>query len=404
MSVRRLLTALVALVLAAIVYVVVQVLRPVPAFAVTAAARLPTALPGAAPHPRWPAGAEAAVGLSGVGPLAGNGGDQELAIASLAKMMTAYLVVRGHPLAPGASGPSITVTRADAASYTVDQKQGDSVVKVTAGEKLTEQQALAALLLPSGDNIADLLARWDAGSDSAFVGRMNAEARALGMDHTHYADPSGVSAATVSTARDQLELALRVMSVPALRQIVAMPQVTLPVAGVSYNVNYALGQDGIVGIKTGSTPQAGGCLAFAADKTVDGETATVVGVVLGVQPTKSEPSELKGVTLDSETLLNSVSGSLRPVRLVRAGTVLGRVGGPWTTGSPVRADSGVAVTGWPGTPVAVTVAGGRLARSVAAGQRVGTATVTVGTQVRHIPLSAVHAVTGPTLRWRLTRI
>lgn len=155
-------------------------------------------------------------------------------------MMTAYLVVRGHPLAPGASGPTITVTQAEAATYASDKKQGDSVVKVTAGEKLTEQQALQALLLPSGDNIVDLLAGWDAGSDSAFVAKMNAQARAFGMDHSHYADPSGVDSATVSTARDQLTLALRVMSVPCLQQIVAMPQVTLPVAGVSYNVNYAL--------------------------------------------------------------------------------------------------------------------------------------------------------------------
>jgi D-alanyl-D-alanine carboxypeptidase (penicillin-binding protein 5/6) len=65
------------------------------------------------------------------------------------------------------------------------------MVKVTAGEKLTERQVLEGMLLPSGDNIAALLAAWDAGSDSAFVARMNAQARAFGTDHTRYATPAG---------------------------------------------------------------------------------------------------------------------------------------------------------------------------------------------------------------------
>jgi D-alanyl-D-alanine carboxypeptidase (penicillin-binding protein 5/6) len=50
---------------------------------------------------------------------------------------------------------------------------------------------LEGMLLPSGDNIAALLAAWDAGSDSAFVARMNAQARAFGTDHTRYATPAG---------------------------------------------------------------------------------------------------------------------------------------------------------------------------------------------------------------------
>jgi hypothetical protein len=68
---------------------------------------------------------------------------------------------------------------------------------------------LEGMLLPSGDNIAALLAAWDAGSDSAFVARMNAQARAFGMDHTRYAGASGAGPATVSTARNQPTLARR---------------------------------------------------------------------------------------------------------------------------------------------------------------------------------------------------
>ena len=163
-----------------------------------------------------------------------------------------------HPLPAAGSGPAITVTAADAAAYASDERQGQSVVQVAAGEKLTERQALEAMLIPSGNNIASMLASWDAGSDGAFAAKMNARARSLGLHGTRYADASGADPATVSTASDQFGLTLRALQIPAFRQIVAMPQVTLPVAGVAYNVNSSLGHDGIVGVKTGSGSRPAG--------------------------------------------------------------------------------------------------------------------------------------------------
>ena len=129
--------------------------------------------------------------------LGAHGGSAPVPIASLAKIMTAYVVLRDHPLPAGGSGPAITVTAADAAAYASDQRQGQSVVKVAAGEKLTERQALEAMLIPSGNNIASMLARWDAGSEGAFVAKMNARARSLGLRSTRYADASGADPATV---------------------------------------------------------------------------------------------------------------------------------------------------------------------------------------------------------------
>ncbi len=136
------------------------------------------------------------------------------------------------------------------------------MVKVVAGEKLTEWQALAALLIPSGNNIADLLAAWDAGSLPAFVAEMDGQAWSLGLRGTRYADAGGAGPATVSTAADQFHLTVRALEIPVFRQIVALPQVRLPAAGLACNVNSALGHDGIDGVKTGSTPQADGCLVF----------------------------------------------------------------------------------------------------------------------------------------------
>ena len=159
--------------------------------------------------------------------------------------------------------------------------QHESVVPVAAGEQLTERQALQALLLPSANNIAAVLARWDAGSTARFVARMNATARSLGMTHTRYTDPSGYDDATVSTAADQVRIVDRAMRLPVFASIVATPSATLPVAGTVHNTNTLLGHDGFVGVKTGSDDAAGGCFAFRAIRWIDGKRTTITGVVLG---------------------------------------------------------------------------------------------------------------------------
>jgi len=381
----------------------VQLLRPVPPMALTASVTTVRVLPGVTPRPDWPGRAEAAVGLPGVGLLGAHGGSRPVPIASLAKIMAAYVVLRGHPLPAGGSGPPITVTAAEAA-YASDERHGQSVVKVERGEKLTERQALEALLIPSGNNIASMMADWDAGSEGAFVAKMNARARSLGLGSTRYADTSGADPATVSTAGDQFRLTLRALQIPAFRQIVAMPQVTLPVADVAYNVNASIGHDGIVGVKTGSSSQAGGCLAFAAIRTVAGSPVTIVGVVLGVRATAARPSELGGVIAASENLLASIGRGLEHAQVIRPGAVLGKVSSAWGAGPAAVAATGVNVTAWPGTPVTVTVRPRPLAHAIRAGQPVAQATVTIGGDVRRITLLASQAAPAPSVGWLLTRL
>src|SRR5206468_1169259 len=162
--------------------------------------------------------------------------------------MTAYLVLRDHPLRLGQDGPTITLTDADVAD--TDRRRGreESVVSIAAGERLTERQALQALLLPSANNIAAVLARWDAGSTDRFVARMNVTARSLGMTHPRYTDPSGYDAATVSTAADQVRVVERAMRASVFAGLVATPSATLPVAGSVYNTNALLGHHGFVGV------------------------------------------------------------------------------------------------------------------------------------------------------------
>jgi serine-type D-Ala-D-Ala carboxypeptidase (penicillin-binding protein 5/6) len=234
----------------------------------------------ALPRTVWPAPGQAAVQI-GQSQVQAGPNQHAAAIASVAKVMTAYLVLRDHPLGPGQDGPTITLTDADVADTDRRLGQRESVVSIAAGEQLTERQALQALLLPSANNIAAVLARWDAGSVDRFVARMNAAARSLGMTHTHYTDPSGYDDATVSTAADQVRLVDRAMRLPVFASIVATPSATLPVAGTVHNTNKLLGYDGFVGVKTGSTAAAGGCFAFRAIRWIHGKRTTITGVVLG---------------------------------------------------------------------------------------------------------------------------
>jgi serine-type D-Ala-D-Ala carboxypeptidase (penicillin-binding protein 5/6) len=234
----------------------------------------------AVPSTVWPADGQAAIRI-GRSQVQAGPNQHAAPIASVAKVMTAYLVLRDHPLGFGQDGPTITLTDADVADTDRRRQQQESVVSIAAGEQLTELQALQALLLPSANNIAVVLARWDAGSVEGFVARMNETARTLGMTDTRYTDPSGYDDATVSTAADQVRIVDRAMGLPVFASIVATPSATLPVAGTVDNTNTLLGYDGFVGVKTGSTAAAGGCFAFRAIRWIDGKRTTITGVVLG---------------------------------------------------------------------------------------------------------------------------
>jgi serine-type D-Ala-D-Ala carboxypeptidase (penicillin-binding protein 5/6) len=228
----------------------------------------------------WPSTGQGAY-VIGHGRPAVSPDEQPVPIASLAKVMTAYLVLKRHPLHAGESGRRFTVGLRDVANTEKMRRAGQSVVNVRAGEQLTERDALMAILLPSANNVALLVARQIDGSVASFVAEMNRTAHALRMSQTTYTDPSGYDAGTVSTALDQLRLAQVVVQDTTLAQIMTTRSYSLPVAGEVTNTNTLLGQDGFVGMKTGSDDAAGGCFMFQSVRRTDRGNVTVTGVVLG---------------------------------------------------------------------------------------------------------------------------
>jgi serine-type D-Ala-D-Ala carboxypeptidase (penicillin-binding protein 5/6) len=254
----------------------------------------------------WPLRGQAAFVLSAGKPMA-SPDEEQVPIASLAKVMSAYLTLERYPLSGAQDGFTITVSPAQAQAVAEDAREGQSVVALQAGEQLTERQLLEALLIPSGNNIAQMLAVQVAGSQTGFVAQMNAEARELGMDHTLYTDPSGFDPNTVSTAADQLRVFQHSLRYPVFRRIVSMASVTLPVAGTLTNYNPLIAE-GYAG-KTGSDSAAGGCLAFFTPVTVGGRRQTAVGVVLGQGEGSDTSALLAAAGEAAQELVGSVAGA-----------------------------------------------------------------------------------------------
>jgi D-alanyl-D-alanine carboxypeptidase (penicillin-binding protein 5/6) len=378
----------------------VQWFRPLPSPTFQSALLRTVRLAGTPLSLPWPTHGVAAMSLEGIGVIGQVGSTQPVPITGLTKVMTAYVVLKDHPLDPEADGPAIAVTAATIAEYQAELASQQSVVPVAAGETLTEAEALEALLVASGNDIATLLAEWDAGSTSAFVAKMNAAAHGLGLGATTFSDPSGFDSRSVSTPTDMIKLGEAAMALPVFRQIAALPQVTLPLAGLVYSLDYDLGHDGFVGIKTGSDSAAGGCFLFEAQRTVGGQEVTLVGAVLG-QRTASPTA----AALDSAaSLVRTAFTALGPMTVLAPGRPVGSIVAPWGPSVPVTMASSPSVLGWPGMTLPVEVHVGRLPTSVARGARVGQLDLGPPGQQVAVVLRASRAVGGPSVIWRLTRL
>ena len=362
---------------------------------------------GPAPAPAWPAAGQAALVVPGIGSLGSAGGDEPRPTASLAKVMTAYLTLKQYPLSRNAGGFTLTVTAADARAEADDARLDESVVAVRAGERLDERQLLEALLIPSGDNIARMLAAHDAGSVPEFVAEMNSTARALGMDKTTYTDPSGYEPTTVSDASDQLRVFERAMSFGVFRQIVSMPRVTLPVAGTveNYNPLIAEGYEG----KTGSDSEAEGCLAFFKRITVGGRRVTLVGVVLGQGTGGATYVILAAAAAAAERLVGSVTPAIRAHSVLPAGTavmVASSADGRRVNGVT---DDPLTVIGWAGLEEKLAFRPRSLGVELSAGQPIGAAALagslpTPTTNQTGTAVRASTALARPGILWRLEHL
>ncbi|MFD8269652.1 D-alanyl-D-alanine carboxypeptidase [Streptomyces althioticus] len=385
-----------------IVFAVVQNFRPLPTPTLVLTAQDSYTFEGGKPQIPWPENGQAALDVEGIGTFGSSGEQKPVPIASVAKVMTAYVILRDHPLKSGADGPRIEIDKA--AEEQSDAGQ-ESTVDVTEGDAISEREAVEAILIASANNVARLLARWDAGSEEAFVEKMNEAAEDLGMSDTTYTDPSGLNNTTVSTAVDQVKLARAAMRQPAFREVAAMMEYT-DYKGVKHgNWNRLVGKDDVVGIKTGTTTSALGNLSFAAKKDVDGEVHRIVGAVLR-QPEGGEDNTILSGALDAgHKLVLAGQDALRAETILRKGTVVGYADDGLGGRTPVVVTEDVKAVGWAGLEVKLTFAGTELPHTAEAGTEVGTLTVGDGRNgAVKVPVSLKEDLVEPGFTDKLTRV
>jgi len=225
----------------------------------------------------------------------------ERPMGSVTKVMTAYVVIEAGNL-----NRVITVPEGIVA---YDRKFDASTAGLVPGEKLTALQLLYAMMLPSGCDAAYTLATAYGPGFSAFVAKMNATAKKLGLSKTHFSDPSGLpnpgQYTNYSTVRDLISLGRDAMKLAVFRQVVAARSYHVA-AGAGHrahtwkNLNQLLtSYSGAIGIKTGFTAVAGECLLFEARR---GST-TLIGAVLHSAATESASDQAAPVR-DATAMLN----------------------------------------------------------------------------------------------------
>jgi len=307
--------------------------------------------------------------------------DSRRAMASITKIMTAVVALESSSLTE-----TVDVTSAAL-------RVGESTSFLRQGDRLTMQDMLEALLVKSGNDAAEAIAIHVSGSTDAFVDKMNRKAVALGLSDTHFKNAHGLDApGHKTTARDLAVLSRYAMSKPAFKSIVGKKQVTigtgrrketLPNTNVLIN-NY----EGVTGIKTGYTSDAGYCVVGSAERNDIGLYAVVLG-------TQNESSRFR----DARELLDWGFAHYRPQSLATSGTILAEA--PVsdyldvTVPAVVSADTTVAVLDLNG-PITRTVTVAAAKAPVSAGQTIGTATFTqAGRQIASIPLVAKYDVRKP---------
>lgn len=381
------------------VIVAFQLGRPLPDPVVRLSLPATVQVPGAAPTPPWPAGGQAAISVPAIGWRSSSPNAKAAPIASVAKVMTAYVILRDHPLHGAEEGPALTMRPVDVERYATGARAGQSELAVRVGERLSERQALAAVLVPSANNIAAALAEWDAGSTPAFVAKMNATAASLGMKTTTYTDPSGFDARTVSTPMDQVVLAEAAMQDPVFAALVAMPSATFPIAGTVKNYNSLIGQDGFVGVKTGSTFLSGGCLVFALRRDVEGRGVMVFGAVMGQQ---GRDIIAAGVAA-ARSLGIATAALLQPATVVEAGTGAGEVRAPWGASAPLVVGDGVRTVTTAGATFTLAPQHRPVRPRPAKGAVVATVGVDGPGTHTAVSVRTNGVVRAPSVWWRLTR-
>ncbi len=352
-----------------------------------------------------PASGAAAVSVSGADDYLGAdasdiwavaGADEVRPMASISKLITALVVLQAHPLAStDDQGPTITFDKADHDLYDAYYVLGATIAPMPTGTTLSEQDALATMLIPSASNYAEAISTWAFGSQSAFLRAARTWLADNGLNSTTMVEPTGIDARNTSTVGDLITLGKIAAADPVIAKITATRSVTISGPGTLTNTNDLLGSHGITGLKTGNLGEDAYNLLFTASVNVGTATPlSVTGVVLG-QPSHEELDQAV------EDLLDSLTGGFVSATVASGGQNVGTISTPWGSSAHLVVSDDVSMLTWSDTPISAVIDLSPAA-SYDDGQVVGTITWTAGPNTSTANVEVNGSVEPPGIWWRLT--
>ncbi len=376
---------------------------PLPAPTVTSQA--PSVSAGAAASLVLPSSGSARVSIDGgeqylgpdaAGVFASSGGDEARPVASIAKLVTALVVLDAHPLTDAADpGPTIAFTEADTDLYDRFYVQGVTIAKMPDGTRMPLHDALATMLLPSASNYAVAIARWGFGSEGAYVDAARSWLARNGLNDTRIVDATGIDARNTSTPGDLVALGRIAAANPVIAAITSLRSISVAGAGTVTNTNDLLGTLGVDGLKTGNLGDGTFNLLFTASLDVGiGTPLKITGIRLGGETHDSTDA-------DVARLLQSISDGFHDVPVGSLGATIGTITTPWGSEASLVLAKNAELRTWSDTPVTVTL-DTVAPRTFADGETVGTVTWTAGPQSTSADVKISGAIEEPTLLWRLT--
>jgi len=347
----------------------------------------------------WPKTGQAAIGFVDSDYVATSGAKKPAPIASVAKVITALVVLEKYPLNINQQGPTITLNEKDEELYHNYKANDGSIVPSANGEKITEYQMLQAMMLPSANNMSDSLAIWAYGSIDNYLKAANAYLKRNGMTNTKVGgDASGLDPASVSTSEDLIKLGKLAMEQPVLANIVSQQTATgIPLTTTVKNVNILLGNSNIVGIKTGNSDQAGGAFLSASTITPNNKPVTIITAVL-------QANNLYEALANSLSLVKSTQKSFTTAQVAAKDQTVGSYTAPWGDRAIAISKKEVTTISQNKIKPKISIQLDPIRQQTKSGDTVGTITVEKSFQNNQStsPVVLKGSINKPSAKWRLT--
>lgn len=343
----------------------------------------------------WPAYGQSAVATPDYGVLETHGSTAPQPTASTAKLITVLAVMEKSPFNLGEQGNVLTITQADVDRFESYVAMNGSNVPVQVGEKLTQYQAMQGILLASSNNLADTLAIRTFGSLDAYRDYATKMLERYGLKNTTIgSDASGIDPETTSTAHDLALIAIKALEQPVIASIASQSATALPVAGTIRNTNLLLGEEGVVGLKTGFTNEAGGVFVLAANQVIDGHTQQIVTVIMGADTSRT-------AQLDSYRLYLTARNNFTYQTFITKGQVVGLYAPAWSneTHEAIAQDS-IGAFVWAGSSVK-TSAQFDILQPTTKRDAIGTVVVKIGDKNEQTTAKLNKPIDPPSVWWRI---